>query len=445
MGIIGFIAGVVSSINTRKGIRRMYKGANESNYIARSVLAMPYVDKVRLRLTSSIPEDMDVYDYQSQSATPGLDFVWGENDNIESSVISGGQPDERSRALLPFVHKCILSKTPILALHASNNALITMLEDNVGVCESVSRTGLYYDVFRTMPVEDMAHILYETMDSTGPSVSPLIRALLETVIRKEGNVSLHNLAAFPITKIPDTLLAMQLSGEITRDEYDSIHRDYMAGSAEVETLRAFLGKLSRQADSLYGKARAKTCNMKKVLNQSGAVAIDVGLSNNDLIVPLVINHLKLLQSMGRDFALIIDGVAISRFLPMLDLLRLTQYAICHSDFISSLHGGERTGEELFVEVAGSANVIVLFNHRSGTSCQKWSDHMGKYQKIKVKQNISQADNFAGGLFGSMIGRGNTHSVGREEVDEPRIRAEALSMLTDSLACIHRNEILLAKI
>jgi len=45
-------------------------------------------------------------------------------------------------------------------------------------------------------------------------------------------------------------------------------------------------------------------------------------------------------------------------------------------------------------------------------------------------NISQTSSF--------VMSGNTRGISVEEADEPRIRAETISMLSESLACIHNN-------
>jgi len=137
-----------------------------------------------------------------------------------------------------------------------------------------------------------------------------------------------------------------------------------------------------------------------------------------------------LQIYARDFTILIDGIAISRNSIICDFLRGRTYAISHNDFVSSLHGGERTADDLFAEITGDVNTVVLFTHKSGTSCQKWSEHLGKYHKIRIKMNISQTNSF--------IASGNTRGISVDEADEPRVRAETISTLPESLACIHNN-------
>ena len=434
------VSGWISSARTKKDIQKIYKKTSEANYTSRAVLALPHVNKTQLLLTSGDSTDNDIFVYESKSPTPAIDYIWGENENPESIVVSGGNPDERVRALMPFIHKSQQEGIPVIALHTGNRDLECLIAGHSVAREIIARGNLYYDAFRALPIEDMAFLLYETMpdDDASPSAEALIRALLEVLLRTEGKVTFQNLATFPLIKLIDKLNALTKSGAVTADEHSEISRDYMQGSSEIDAVRSFLNKLNRQADSIYGKATTNTCNIRKMLNMKGVVAIDVGNGSNELVLSFLINQLRHLQSVGRDFAILIDGVALSRFTMLSDVLRGRTFAFSHSDFVSSLYGGEKRGEDLFTEVTGDINTIVLFCHKSGTSCQKWSEHLGKYHKIKIKMSISKTSSFLTG--------GDTRGIQVDETDEPRVRAETISMLPGTLACIHnKNGTLFAEV
>ena len=426
------VSGWINNARTKKDIKRIYEQTTEANFKNRGVLALPYVSKTQLLLTSGESTDNDIYDYETKSPTPAIDYIWGENVKAESIIISGGKPEERVRAMIPIIHKSQQEGVPVIALHTGNRELEKLVSDHSVACEFISRTNLYYDAFRAMPVDDIAYLLYETMpeDDASPSAEALIRSLLEILLRTEGKVTFHNLAAFSLPKLMDELNKLKINGEVTTDEFNDISRDYMAGSSEIDAVRTFLNKLNRQTDSIFGKATSNTCNLKKMLNIKGVITFDIGLGSNDLILSLLVNHLTHLQSIGRDFSILIDGISLSRFPSICDLIRGRTYAVSNNDFISSLYGGDKSGEDLFAEIIGDVNTVVLFNHKSGTSCQKWSEHLGKYHKIKIKMNISQTSSF---LMGS-----NTRGITVDESDEPRVRAETISMLPGSLACIHNN-------
>ena len=190
----------------------------------------------------------------------------------------------------------------------------------------------------------------------------------------------------------------------------------------------FLNRLNRQSEAIYGKPLSRFSNTKSMLNQKGVIAIDVGNSGNELLVKLVLNHLLLLQGQGKEFAILLDNIPISRHEKISDLLRGHPYAISSQDFISSLFGGEQRGDDLFSEITGNVNTTVLFRHASGTTCQKWSEHLGKYRKIRIRYNIAQNNAF--------MNTSNSRGLSVDEADEPRIRAETLGKLADGLACIH---------
>jgi hypothetical protein len=417
---------------TKKEIQEIYNHAYDTNFQNRSVSVLPGADKQQLLLISGDPSDNDIYGYQSESSTPAIDYIWGETDGPESSVVSGGQNNERVRALMPFVHKSQQKDIPLIALHSGNHELETMISGHSNACELISRNNFYYDAFHGMPVEDMAYLLYETMpdDNASPAAEALLRSLLEVTLRTEGTVTFQSLAAFPLSDLSNKLNAMQKAGEITTDEYREINRYYMSGSPEIDSVRIFLNKLNRQAEGIYGKPASKVCNIKKMLNYKGAIAIDVGNVNNDLFFSLVVNHLMLLQSQGRIFSILLDGIPMSRFPKVNDLLRGRVYAISHNDFVSSLFGGGLRGDDIFSEITGNVSATVLFQHTSGTSCQKWSEHLGKYHKIRIKRNISQTSGF--------MNPGDSRGIWVDETDEPRVRAETLAKLPGAFACIHKS-------
>lgn len=420
----------LQNARTKKEIRALYQYASDANYQNRAVAALPGISKQQLLLTSGDPDDNDVYDYPSQSRTAALDFIWGESNTPNSVIVSGGQNKERVCALIPFVHKAQSENIPVIVLHTGNSDLEQMIQNHSRDYEFISRKACFYDVFRGMPVDDIAFLLYETMpdDTATPAAESLLRALIEVLLLTDGKITLHNLSAFPLITLKTKVDAMKKAGLLSDDEYDEINHYCMAGSSETDTVRIFLNRLNRQSEALYGKPLSNFSNTKRMLNQKGVIAIDVGSSGNELLVALVLNHLLLLQSQGKEFAVLIDSIPVAKHVKTSDLLRGHPYAISNQDFVSSLFGGEQRGDDLFSEITGNVDTTVLFRHASGTTCQKWSEHLGKYRKIRIRYNISQNNAY--------MNTSNSRGLSVDETDEPRIRAETLGKLADGLACIH---------
>jgi len=420
----------LQNARTKKEVRELYNRASEANFKNRSVAILPSINKQQLLLTSGDPSENDIYDYQSNSNTAALDYIWGESDEPEGIIVSGGQPIDRVCSLIPFVHKAQAKGVPVIVLHTGNADLENMIQNHSRDCEFISRKDTYYDVFRGLPVEDIAYLLYETMpqDSTNPAAESLLHALLEILSRTSGNITIQSLAAFPLLSLKTKIDDMYQLGQLTADEYAEINRYYMSGSAESDSVRIFLNKLNRQAEGVYGKITSRPCNIKRLLNQKGVIAIDVGNTGNDILLSLVINHLLFLQSQGREFAVLIDNVPLSKDPKLSELTRCKAYAVSSNDFISSLYGGERRGEDLFSEITGNVSAVVLFRHASGTSCQKWSEHLGTYNKIHIRYTLSQSKAF--------MNSNDSRGLSVEEKDEPRVRAETISKLPSGLACIH---------
>lgn len=420
----------LQNARTKKEIRALYQHASDTNFQNRAVAVLPGISKQQLLLTSGEPDDNDVYDYQSQTSTPALDYIWGESDNPTSIIVSGGQNKERVCALIPFVHKAQVENIPVIALHSGNNDLLQMIKNHSRDYEFISRRDCFYDVFRGLPVDDIAFLLYETMpkDTATPAAESLLRALIEVLLLTDGKITVQNLSSFPLISLKSKIDAMKKAGQLTGDDYDEVNHYCMAGSSDTDAVRIFLNRLNRQSETVYGKPLSNFSNIKRMLNQKGVIAIDVGSSGNELLVSLVLNHLLLIQSQGKDFAVLLDSLPISKHEKISDVLRGHPYAISCQDFVSSLFGGEKKGDDLFSEITGDVNTTVLFRHASGTTCQKWSEHLGKYRKIRIRYNISQNNAY--------MNSSNSRGLSVDETDEPRIRAETLGKMADGIACIH---------
>lgn len=421
----------IQNARTKKEIRALYQHASEANFQNRAVAVLPGISKEQLLLTSGEPDDNDIYDYQSQSRTPALDYIWGESSAPNSVIVSGGRNRERVCALIPFVHKAQSENIPVIVLHSGNTDLEQMIRNHSRDCEYISRKDCYYDVFRGMPVDDIAFLLYETMTDSStatPAAESLIRALIEVLLLTDGKITMNNLASFPLITLKSKVDSMKKAGMLSDDDYDEINTYCMAGSSETGSVRIFLNKLNRQFDAVYGKPLSNFCNIKRLLKQKGVVSIDIGNTGNDLLVSLALNHLALLQGQRKDFAVVLDGLPISKYKNITNVIFGHPYAICSQDFVASLFGGEKRGEDLFSEITGNVDTTVLFRHASGSTCQKWSEHFGKYRKIRIRYSISQNNAF--------MNTSNSRGLSVDEADEPRIRAETLGKLADGLACIH---------
>ena len=234
-----------------------------------------------------------------------------------------------------------------------------------------------------------------------------------------------------MTKLKTTIDSMYNSGSLSVDEYDEINHYYMAGSANMDEVRVFLNKLNRQFESVYGRTNGNPSNIRAVINRKGAITIDVGVSGNEMLVDLVVNHLMLISAQGKDFALVVDSIPMAKYEKITDLIRSHHFAISNADFVASLFGGKTEGDALFSEIMGYVSNVVVFHHDSGRSCQKWSEYFGKYRKIRIRYNISTNDAF--------MNSSNTRGISVDECDEPRIRAETINKLEANMACIYNAE------
>lgn len=435
-----YIYTALQNAKTKKEIQKIHKNASETNFVNRCVMVVPGISKQQLLLENNNVQENDVYDLQSSSTTPAQDYIWGSSSMPEVSIISGGENNVRVQALIPFIHKAQQESIAVVVLHTGNDYLEAVIESHSVAHEFISKNDSYLDIFRGMPVDDIVNFLYELMQEYGATsaTESFLRALIEVILCKNGNITINSLAKFPFVNLKKEIDDLLLSGDITADEYADINRYYMAGSAEIDLVRIFLNKLNRQAEAIYGYPSRTNSNIKKMINRKGVEAINIGHVNNDLVVKLIIDYLILLRSQGKEFAVVIDEFQFSKYPQIMDLLRGRFYCISNQDFIASIRGGKTNGDELFSDILGNVTTLVLLKHLSGDSRKKWSEFMGTYKKIRIRYNISQNNSF--------INSNNSRGISVDETDEPRIRPETLEKLFGTMVCIYNTDgILIAKL
>ena len=423
----------LQNARTNREIRNLYHSVAAANFESRGVGVMKGTNPRQLLLTSGEDSDNDITCFKPVSQTPALDFIWGGTDDVGCTIVSGGREEDRNTALLPFMRKVQNANIPIFAIHAGNAALARMIGQYSTVYESVSMQDAYYDVFRGMAPEDISYLLYETMASgNAPAAAEfLLKAVVQTIMAQSGDVTIASLAAFHIPNLKNEIDTLLAQGLISNSEYADIWADFSAGSAERLAVGQFLNRLNRQFQTVYGQPGNQRANLKRVLNQNGSVAIDVGRNNNELLVNLVMKHVLLLHANGNPCAVILDGLPLCRIPDVQELILGGPFAISSPDFISSLYGGPQRGEDLFPKITGPVASTILFRHDSGTSCQKWSAHIGTYKKIRIRAAIGRNRAF--------LHEGNTHGYSVDEADEPKISADTINKLPDGMACLCRSD------
>ena len=420
-------------------VRSKHKKASKASEQNRSVFISPYIDKKALLLN----DDPD-YDDVSIKDISGIDYLCcddGCNEN-EKLIISGGSDSERARAFIQFISSSNAHNIPIVAIHNANRELEKVIYSVIKKCEVISSypdpKNYYYHIFGGMNVDDIVHIIFASMKESEDSepeegTEPLIRSLVMLIIMKEGTVTVHNIAAFPLKQIENEADRLYKAKLIDNHEYDEIIRNYKAGSSARDSLRMFLSELKLEFEALFGKPSGRKSNIKSIINHAGAVVIDTGRGNYRRAVNLMLKHFTLMQLQGKEFNILIDNFPVYKFPVVMDFIRGRNYSAGHKDFINLLCGGD---DDLFSELADGGTAI-LFRHK-GDSSRKWSEYLGNYLKIKAKSSITQS----GFIFNFQPSK----SFEDEELEKPRISPATLSRLPAGIACISRDhEILITQI
>lgn len=429
---------------SKRDVKKLYQQVSDSNFANRGVYLLPGGQtKQQLRLISGDDEN-DVYDYtvprNQNPGDVGWQFVYGSSDEPEGTIVSGGSTEDRVAALVPFVVKAREKGMPVIAIHYGNSKLEKMLSVWSNDYEIISRQSCFYDPFRGMPPEDIAFILYQAMPEglATPTAATLLQAVTEIMAYTEDSTDLETLARFPILGISSALSSLLANKEIDKTEYDRLNGYFLAGSSELNTVKLFLSNLYRESVSVYGNTNRKRSNVRAIINKKGTLSIDIGNTSNANLTALVVSHLFYLQSQGKQFVLLLDGLSIANCSRINDLLRNCTYAVSSNDFISSISGGKVSRDELFTEITGSVTRTVLFAHSSGVSAGKWSEYLGMYKKIRIRSSISQSTSYDSMNY--------SKGLSVDEKDEARVPPGTFALLPPKWACIYSAEgILFAQI
>ena len=400
----------------------------------RSVFIAPYLSRNDLLLN-----DDPAYDDVGIMNVSAHDYIYGDEGTAEKLIVSGGTDRDRSKALAQFVLHSHEQGMPLFVIADSNRELVNMIRSITGNAEVISADTLSGDscfhVFGGMRTNDIVHILIDAIQERAEKGwESLLFAIVETLIKHNGTLSVHSLASYPLTNLQGDIDSLYRDKRITKTEHEDLSDYCKAGSSSRASLRLFIEDLGLEFHSVFGKPSGRNSNVKAMLAKHGAVILNIGNGMHKNVVNLIHSFMKLLLMKGMNFNILLDNFPIHKYPDFMDILRGTNYSAAHTDFIASMAGD--CNEALFSELTSGSITVLFWN--TGKSAVKWSEYLGNYSKIKTKTAIAQS--------GSIFDFRPSKSVSEEEHDKPRISPAALSRLPASTACILRHhEILIAAI
>lgn len=225
-------------------------------------------------------------------------------------------------------------------------------------------------------------------------------------------------------KIDDAVV----QGLISNQKATQIRNQLMQGQNERANVQTFFSQLSYQgAGVLSNKGnRNRVVNIKTAVEHKGMLMIDIGSSTNDILLNVLVNEVKDVLADGRRIMLVLDGININSNEVLSKIIKSLSSRCLITMLADDVYSMLGADDNLFHSIVGNASKCIVFSHRMGISCHKWSEIFGYYDIDKVSQNLGTNQNYQ-----CDYGFGSSNSISVTTNREFVVKPEELSGLAPS--------------
>ena len=351
---------------------------------------------------------------------------------MPSTIISGGKFAVRNRSVLPVIEDALGRDIPVIVIHCDDEGLTQGLASSgYGHRVNVVERGEFsYNPFIGMNSMEIGRMLFESIPEKYQvkyAARDIISVMAEVIFARKITPSPATLSSCPIFDLATLINKLVNMNVLERPNAERLIADYMASQSETRSLAHYLMDLGMQLNRLTNDNGVNGCDTVSSIERREAVLINVGSNSNDLAIGLVLNHLKLLLDRGNKFLLVLDGIDLVKYKPMLELAlhNKTGFILSYDDLFSSVGGDEK----LFSAITGEVGKTIIYSTTSGFSCTQWSKYLGDYERHEPKENISIGQQ---GFVGTNVNQGASVDIKREA----RVPPEVINQLQGTQACIY---------
>lgn len=351
---------------------------------------------------------------------------------MQSTIITGGKFAIRNRSICTLIDDALSRDIPVIAVHCDNYDLT----QNVGNggngyrINIIERGQFSYNPFIGMNSLEIGRMLYDSIPEKYQvkyAARDIISVISEVIFAQKKTPSPATLASCPIFDLTTLINKMVSLNYIQQQNAERLIADYMASQSETRTLAHYLMDLGSQLKRMTNDNGTNGCDIVSSIENREATLINVGSNSNELAIGLVTNHLKLLLDQGSQFLLLLDGIDLAKYEPLIELAlhNRTGYILSHDDLFSSV-GGE---EKVFSAITGGVGKTIIHATASGFSCAQWSKYLGDYERHEPKSNINIGQQ---GMIGTNVSQGTSVDIKREA----RVPPEVINQLQGTQACVY---------
>jgi len=323
---------------------------------------------------------------------------------LGSTIISGGLPENRARAV---VAACICSynkDVPVVVLHETNSCLENKMRaafygsNNI---EIVNSNCPIYDPFVGLSNMEIDKIILNSAPK-GYEIKSIGRQYLDGIsefIRSKRVTPFCDMyIRCPHANLYDKLDEANLNGYLSDTATQNIKNMLMQGQTERASVENFFAQFENQGKKVLAtKANIqKAVNVRKSVMNKSVLMLDILSSTNDILINIIVNEIIDILAQGKQMLLVIDSISICSNALLEKLIKSNTsrcFSVLSSDDVYSML---TCNESLFTTLVGTSNKCIIYYHKTGLSCGKWADVFGYYDKEEISQNMGSTLSYQSG-------------------------------------------------
>lgn len=340
----------------------MMSGANRANVLNRSVIEYKPCD---------------------------INAFFDPDNGVYNALVSGGDSRLRISAMVAQAICAARNNFPVIVLHEGNELLEEKLRRNF------SGTGKYKEISGGSPCFEPFYGLSELeisnqiMEAAPKEYDIKFNARyyvsgISDILNAAGRArSFRKFSTCPHTKIFGMVDSLETQGKISGQAAQEIKSKLMMGQSETFKLDTYFASLKAEIEPLMyvSKRGYSPLNIVAALKSDAVLCFDLASVTNKLLLNIVVYQLKLALSKGIQYQIIIDSIPIGSNEAYASFLRTPSDKVCKtiaSDNFYAMVGGD---EKTFSSIVGDTQILVVMNHRSGHTAEKWAEVFGQYDKF----------------------------------------------------------------
>ena len=314
---------------------------------------------------------------------------------VSNTVISGGHKAIRAKCMAQIAYNAHVQGAQTIVIHENNAWLAPELYAKISPKDVVAIDAGHarLEPFRNYSSKEISRFLF---DSATPSydlkknANYYVEGMCEFLYHKNICPSLRSFNKCPHTQLFDKVDSLVMKGTINDTQGQEIKSKLMMGQSEQFKIESLISDLYEQAEPLLSRSHQDCHNIGSAIAQNKVLVIDISSNTNELLINLLLNQIRQALSKCQYLTLITDGLSSANSEVYKKILRERNdrcrlivggddvYSVCAAD------------EKLFETLLGNSESFVILGHSSGTTCTRWANNIGYYDKDEESQSYSRA-------------------------------------------------------